>query len=227
MRSQTAFLTAGFLYLAIILLGLGAEIGIRLPLAALEPGAFAATIATEPMPFRLSILADAAMVTADIALAVMLFLILSPVDRVLAGTAALFRLIQAAILGANLLNSQAALNWALAGDGGLAKGAFDLHAAGYDLGLIFFGINSVLTAVLLLRSEAFGNWLGWLIGAAGLVYLTGSGLRILSPETAEAFAPVYLVAVVAETAFAVALLTAALRSQSAPRSVGSEVLSLC
>ena len=86
-----------------------------------------------------------------------------------------------------------------------------------DLGLIFFGINSVLTAILLVRSEAFANWLGWLLCVAGLVYLTGSTLRVLSPDMAEAFAPAYLVAVIAETAFAVALLRLGLKEPRAAR----------
>lgn len=196
---------AGLFYAAIILLGLTSELAVRLPLAGLEAGAFAPALAEAAGPFRLSIAADAAMVAADVALAGLLFLILAPVDRALAGFAALFRLIQAAILGANLLNAQAALGWAQAGEPVLARGAFDLHAAGYDMGLVFFGISSVLTAMLLLRSREFADWLGWLLGAAGLVYLAGSAIRILAPGLTEAFAPAYLVAIVAETAFAVAL----------------------
>ena len=215
MPMRTTYLTAGVAYLAIILLGLSAEIGVRLPLSTLPPEALVATLSSDPLPFRLSILADIAMIAADITLAGLLFLIFAPVDRVLAGFAALFRLIQAAILGANLLSSQAVLTWALAGEANLASVALGQHAAGYDLGLIFFGINSVLTAFLLVRSEAFGAWLGWLLGLAGLVYLTGSTLRVLSPEMAEAFAPAYLVAVIAETAFALALLRAGFRQRRA------------
>jgi len=217
MHTRTTYLMAGTVYIAIVLLGLSAEIGVRLPLSSLGPEALAATLSADPLPFRLSILADVAMIAADIVLAGLLFLIFAPVDRVLAGFAALFRLIQAAILGANLLQSQAVLTWALAGEANLAGAALGLHATGYDLGLIFFGINSLLTAILLVRSKAFANWLGWLLASAGLVYLTGSTLRVLAPDLADAFAPAYLVAVIAETAFALTLLRLGFRQQRKAR----------
>lgn len=193
--------TAGILYLTIIALGLTAEVAVRQPL-------LSATGALDgwAIPLRFAVAADAVMVAADIALAYLLWRLLAPAGRDLAAMAALFRLAQAAVIAAHLSTQYEAGLLIESGQYVLARHALHLHAAGYDFGLIFFGINSVLTGLLLIRSVDFPAWLGTLLGAAGLVYLTGSGLRLLAPGLVDGFAPAYLVAVVAETAFAVVLL---------------------
>lgn len=200
---------AGLLYLAIIALGLGGELAVRGML--IVPGDAAATataIRADPELFRLGIAADALMAVCDVALAVLLFVLLRPAGPVLALAAMVFRLVQATVIAANLLS----LHWALTilleglGPDALAAGVLGLHAVGYDIGLIFFGVNSLLVGLLLVRAAWFPAWLGVGIGAAGLVYLTGSSLRLLAPQWVEAFAPAYLVCIVAELAFALWLL---------------------
>ncbi len=206
MKHEAFSRPAGVLYLVIIVLGLTSEIAVRTPLAGLGGGDLVNAVTAGETLFRLSILADAAMVACDIALAYLLFRLLSPVNATLAGVAALFRLAQAAVIGANLTVQYDALLWVGAGQGDMARHALELHAAGYDIGLIFFGINSLLTGVLLVWTAEFSRPLGWMLGTAGIVYLTGSSLRILNPTAAEAFMPAYLIAIVAEVSFAVALL---------------------
>lgn len=201
---------AGALYLVIIVTGLTGELALRGPLVGAQPQALAAG---EPL-LRASIMADAVMISADVALAVLLFSILAPAGRLLAGLAAAFRLIQAAILGAGLTTLFSALIWSRAGQPDLALSALDLHAAGYDLGLIFFGVSSVLTGLLLIRHPDFPAWLGAMIAAAGIVYLSGSTLRVMVPAAYTLFQPAYLVAVIAETAFAVTLLAMGMRPQT-------------
>lgn len=205
--TQTAR-AAGLLYLLIIVLGLSAEIVVRQPLLALDAAGAAEAIAAGEMAFRLSIAADAVMVAADIALAFLLYVLLAPAGPGLAALAALFRLAQASVIASNLSTQYEALLFIDRGLPDLAVQSLELHGAGYDFGLIFFGINSVLTGILLVRHTGFPRPLGWLIGAAGAVYLTGSGLRLLAPDLVDVFAPAYLVAVLAETAFAVTLLRA-------------------
>lgn len=204
--TKTTFHQAGWLYLAIIVLGLGSELVVRAPLSALPADVAAARIEAGAFLFRLSIAADGLMVAADVTLAVLLYRILAPAGQSLAVLATLFRLIQAAVIAANLLNQFDALLWALGGDAEAAIHALRLHGIGYDIGLIFFGINSLLTGLLLVRSAHFQAWLGRLVQAAGAVYLTGSALVLLAPVAAEAFQPAYLIAVLAEAAFTVALL---------------------
>ena len=203
--------TAGLLYFAIILLGLTAEAALRQPLLA-TPGA----LADGATALRLAVAADTLMVAADIALAYLLWRLLAPWGYELAALAALFRLAQAAVIAAHLPTQYEALLWIGAGETDLATHAMTLHAAAYDLGLVFFGINSILTGLLLIRSATFPAWLGALLSAAGVVYLTGSALRLLAPAWVEVFAPAYLIAVVAETAFAALLLMRGLHRGRVP-----------
>ena len=208
---------AGVLYLIIIVLGIWSEAFVRSSLFIPDDpmGTTANIIGAEGL-FRLSMAADAVMVIADVALAAALFLLLRPVSAPLALTAMLFRLIQAAIIGMNLLNQDAALAII---NGGATLAAFEgaeldalaslslmLHGDGYDIGLIFFGINSLLTGALLYMSGYFPKTLGLLIAAAGLVYLTGSFLVLLAPELAGPFSMAYALPLLAETAFCLWLL---------------------
>lgn len=204
--SPAHYLTAGLLYLAIILLGLTSELAVRAPLAGLAPAEMAMRITETEEAVRLSIAADAVMVVADVALAALLFIVFAPVNGRVAAVAALFRLVQAATIAGNLSHQQAALTWALQGEADLAATSMQLHAAGYDNGLIFFGVNALLTGWLLLHHAGFSRWLAGLMGLAGATYLTGSFLRILAPDLASLFQPAYLVAIIAETAFMVLLL---------------------
>lgn len=118
-----------------------------------------------------------------------------------------FRLAQAAVLGLNLVHLDRAL--ALAHNTALEVGQRDAlvselleaHAAGYDLGLLFFAINCLLVAVLLVRSRVVPRVIGLGVGAAGVVYLVGSVLRIVAPALVEVVAPAYAIPLLAELGF--------------------------
>jgi hypothetical protein len=200
---------AGVLYLGIIVLGIWSELAVRAPLAVPgDPAATLTNIREAAALLRLSLAADTLMAVFDVALAVLLFVLLRPVDPLLALMAMAFRLIQAAVIGATLLNQQAALLVLGAGDvtPELAALFLDLQSHGYDLGLIFFGVNSLLTGYLVVRSGFLPRLIGAGLAAAGVVYLTGSYLLFLAPGFADAFAPAYAVPLVAEAAFCLWLL---------------------
>ena len=88
----------------------------------------------------------------------------------------------------------------------LALVFLDLHGHGYDLGLVFFGVNSLIMGLLVWQSGHFARVFGAGLAIAGLVYLIGSGLRFFAPEWSPAFAPAYLLTILAETAFCFRLL---------------------
>lgn len=200
---------AGALYLVIIIAGVGSEVLLRAPLSvAGDPEATAQGILAALPQFRLSIAADAIMAMADVALAGLLFVLFRPVSATLSLMAMTFRLVQAAILGMNLLHLQEVtmiLGAGLPAD--MAVLSLEAHAQGYDIGLIFFGINSVLTGYLIVRSGFLPRTIGFLLGGAGLVYLTGSALRILAPAAVPAFEMAYVLPLVAESAMALWLIT--------------------
>ncbi len=204
---QRTLTSAGAVYVAIIVLGIGGEVALRAPLIGDNAAETAANITAAPSMLTLSILADALMVVFDVALTALLAVLLAPVSFTLAALIVAFRLIQAAVLSSNLLLLQAAT----LGPIEQMHDALTRHAYGYDLGLLFFGVATVLTAMAMRSWHVVPNWLSPLLGAAGLVYIMGSLLRIVAPELYEIFVLAYLVPVVAETAFAITLLAAGLR----------------
>ena len=203
---------AGLLYLLIIVAGLGAELALRGPLIDLGDAAgTAAAILSAPGQFRLAIAADLVMALCDAGLAILLYLIFRAASPGLALSAMVFRLIQTVLIAANLMAMQTA--WLLisrgddfVGANALALMFLDLHGHGYDLGLVFFGINSLIMGVLVWRSGLFARGFGVGLAIAGSVYLVGSGLRFFAPELSSAFAPAYGLTIIAETAFCLRLM---------------------
>ena len=210
---------SGWLYLTIIVCGIGAEVALRGPLVDFTSAeSTAAAIRGAGLTFPLAIVADVVMAVADAALAILLFVLFRPVAPTLALAAMVFRLVQAVLIAANLMNMQAA--WLLLTGGqdlgglagtdveAIALTFLNLHAHGYDLGLVFFAINSFLTGALIWKSGFFPKAIGVGIVAAGAVYLIGSSLRFLAPEVFEVFVPAYGITVLTETAFCLFLLLA-------------------
>lgn len=205
---------AGLFYLVIIVCGIGGSALVREPLmVAGDAAQTAANLRAHSGMFRLSILADAVMALSDVALAVSLFFLLRPVDTVLSALALSFRLVQASILGLNLLNLQRALE--LASDAALDGTTRDAwvmsllraHGAGYDFGLFFFGINCLAVGALLWRMRPAARALGVLVAGSGLVYLAGSTAQVVAPGLRAALEALYLLPLVAESALCVWLLS--------------------
>ena len=197
---------AGVLYLVIIVCGVGGQGLIREPLLAETAAQTVRNLVDAELAFRLSILADLAMVLADVGLGVLLYLLLAPVNRVLSLAAMAFRLAQAAALGLNLVNLHQAVtiatstSFAAGQRDALVVSLLDAHAAGYDLGLVFFAVNCLLVGLLVARARFLPRALGYGIAVSGVVYLVGSAARFVAPELAAALAPAYVIPLLAETA---------------------------
>ncbi len=210
-RARQARVT-GLLYLVIIITGLGAELGLRGPLIDLQDAASTAhAILSAPERFHLAIAADLVMALSDAGLAILLFLIFRAIAPGLALSAMVFRLIQTVIIAVSLM--ALLTSWLILTRMSEAVSApefalvfLDLHAHGYDLGLVFFGVNSVIMGLLVCRSGLFARIFGVGLMIAGLTYLTGSGLRFFAPDLSSAFAPAYGLTILAETAFCLRLL---------------------
>ena len=72
--------------------------------------------------------------------------------------------------------------------------------------MIFFGINCLLTGYLVIRSGFLPRFIGALVIAAGLVYLTGSFILFLAPALSAGFEIAYLIPLIAELSFCLWLL---------------------
>ncbi len=207
--------TAGFAWLVIIAAGVFAEFYVRGSLiVAGDAGATAANIRTAEGLFRLGIVGDLIMLVADISAALLLYWLLRPVNRGLAQLAALFRLLQAALIGANLHYLVDALQL-LTGSGAglsdaarqaLALGALGAQSVGYDLGLVFFAFALFTLGTLFFKSRYVPRIFALLLALGGVVYLTGSLVATLAPVHVGMLEPAYLVPFFAELATALWLL---------------------
>ena len=208
---------AGLLYLLIIIFGVSSEALIRSGL--IVPGnetATASNILASQGLFRMGFVTDSVMFLCDVGLAVLLFILLKPVSKTLALTALFFRLTQTAVIAVNLLNYHAAMllltrpGYAAAFEPSqlhsLTSMFLDLHAHGYDLGLIPFGVHCIILGYLILKSLYIPKTLGILMMAGGVTYLVGSYTRFLFPEYVAAVSPIYVVARVSESALCLWLL---------------------
>jgi hypothetical protein len=214
----------GLLYLLIIVFGISGEVLIRSSLIVSDnANQTASNILQSQTLFRVGFVADSIMLLADVAIAVVFYVLLKPVNKILSLTAATFRLMQATILGLNLLNYYAAL-LLLTGAGyiatfegndlnSLAMFFLNLHSHGYDLGLIFFGVSNLILGYLVFKSKYFPAILGIGLIAAGMVYLSGSYVRFVLPNHVSFMEPMYIVPLIAELSFCLWLLIKGVRAQ--------------
>jgi len=191
---------AGVLYLVNIACGLFGEIFVRGHLVvAGDAAATAHRIMTSEFLFRCGIAGDLIMHISDVPMAVIFYVLLRPVSRDLSLLAALFGMLQTAILCANKLNLVAVLlllggsNYLRAFDSNqlqaLASLSLALHEHGFGIGLIFFGVSCIVTGYLMFRSEYFPKTLGVLQAVAGVCYLINSFAQILNPSLADKMFP--------------------------------------
>ena len=190
---------AGALYVLIIFCGLTAELALRGPAVA------AADMNPHVPALRLSLVADLVMLLADIALALLFFHLLRPFGAGLAQAAMVFRLGQAALIGAALVLFSVVPALVQQGQADLARLFVSLHANGYDIGLVLFGINAFLMAALLSRT-LIPRVLPPMLMASGAVYIAGGVLRLVAPDAVALLEPAYLICIVTESALAIWLL---------------------
>ena len=134
----------------------------------------------------------------DLATALVLYILLKPVNKGLALLAAFFRFAEATILGINMLNHYAAFLVLSGADyltlfdpsqlHGVVLLLLDMHRSGYLIGQVFFGFHCFFLGYLLFKSGYFPRILGVFLIAASFGYLIESFAYFLLPnhETVEA-----------------------------------------
>jgi Domain of unknown function (DUF4386) len=205
----------GVLYLLIIAAGLFAEALVRNRLVV--PGDAAATarnITDHAFMFRIGIAADLSTFVCAVALTVILYVLLKPVNRNAALLMLGFNLVQDATGGLNALNAYRPLQ--LLGGAAylnvfsreqleaMALLSVNTHSVGFAVALMFFGCSCVALGYLTFTSDFLPKALGVLMAIAGACYLTNSAALILSPRLASVLFPSILVpAFIGELLFAV------------------------
>ncbi len=191
----------GWMYLAIIALGLFGEAWVRGSLVVGgDPAATAANIQGAASLWRLGVAGDLLMHVLDVPLIVILYLLLRPVSPGLALLSAVFNVVQTAVLAANKLTLLAPV-FLLEGSAnalpaevaqGLAYVAIKAHGYGFGIGLVFFGFACLVRGYLITRCDYLPRTLGYLLLAAGACYLVNSFALLLSPGLASALFPLIL-----------------------------------
>ena len=151
---------SGVFYLIIIISGLYSGIIIREGLIDLSnPAQTLQQIIENQHTYRLGFLSDTIMVIADVVISIFFYFLLVKVNQLVAVLATVFRLIQSAILGANLINLFQPIiliqNTGLMSDNqivNLQQGLINqlqVFDYGYLISGVFFAINCLLMAGIL------------------------------------------------------------------------------
>lgn len=220
----------GMAYLGIIATGVFAEFAVRGSLVVEDDAvATARNIADAPALFGVGIGADLVMVALDVVVALGLLRLLRDVSERRARLATGFRLVQGGVIALNLVNLVTALRLAdraVGADGAIAAGpaadvlaAVERHALGYDLGLVAFGVSSLVLGRLLSMVPGVSRLLAVGMVVTGGVYLVGSFAALFAPDLSTVIDPFYGIAFVVELAFAIRLITRGL----APRPLAAPV----
>lgn len=201
---------AGFIYLAIILLGLFGEVAVRGTLVVGgDAAATAANISASPLLWRAGIAGDLLMQVLDIPQIVIFYFLLRPVSESLALLAAFFNLIQTAVLALNkvtlmvpllLLDSAASPGSLPVHDiEALSYLAIRLHDRGFAIGLLFFAFTCLILGYQIYKSGYLPKFLGVLMQLAGISYLVNTMVLILAPALMPSLFPgVFVLAFVGE-----------------------------
>ncbi len=208
---------AGLLYLIVGITG-GFAQGFRQSLVVPDDvAATANNIAESAMLFRVSFVADLVNITVFLLLAFALYQLLKPVNQQIAATFVIFNAVAVAIMGANLLNHFAAMLVASEPEYASAFGTessealvlffAQLHAQGYLIAGIFFGLWLLPLGYLVYRSGYFPRVLGIMLMVGCFGYLTDAFVTSLFPSVGATVGLIFRwVASIAEISFLLWLL---------------------
>jgi len=183
---------AGVFYLITIIMGLFAEVFVRGALVVRDdPAATAANILAHQPLYRFGLAADLIMLACYVAVTLLFYGLFKPVGRSLSLLAALFSLVGIAVLAVNSLNHLAPLVFLGNADylgafettqlQALALISLKLHARGYSIASVFFGIYCLMIGYLVFRSGFLPRLVGALMALGGLSFLTSSFATFLLP----------------------------------------------
>ena len=194
----------GLLYLIIIAGGLFGEAFIRNKvIIPSDAEATAAHLKTPESLWRFGLAGEFFMLTCTVVLALILYVLLRPVNGDLALLAVFFNLISVAVEAGNELQLLAALSplgnaaylAAFTPEQLQAMTSLSLKAYGYGFGasLVFFGTECLVLGYLIFRSGYMPRLIGVLMSVAGLCYLTNSFVLYASPALSNMLFPAILI----------------------------------
>jgi len=200
---------AGVLYLMIIVIGFSSEFFVRDKLVmAGDVTATANNIASSESLWRTSIACELILLVCAVALTLIFYVLLRPVNKNHALLAVLFNIVEFPIEAVSKLCLLAALFFSGSADylkafeprqlHALVKISLKLHDYGFGIDLVFFGFACLVYGYLLFRSGYLPRTLGVLMAIAGLSYLANSFTLILAPAYAGRISPILVLALIGE-----------------------------
>lgn len=170
------------LLLIAVLAGIG-NFGSLTPLiTAGDAATTAQAIAGAEQQFRVGVLLMLAAAALDIVVAAALLIVLKPVNRSIAVTAAWFRVAYSAVFVVAIAQLGTVPN--LLDQPEIAMNAIDAYLMIWRTGLVLFAVHLVLVGYLVFRSRIMPRWLGVLVAIAGLGYLIdGVGVILIADYT--------------------------------------------
>ncbi len=224
----------GVLYLLIIVGGLFGEAFVRNGLiVAGDATATAANIRSMESLWRFGIALEFFMLTCTVVLALILFILLRPVNRDLALLAIFFNLVTVAVEAVNEQQLVAAL--LPLGNAGylsvfapeqldvMASLSVTAYSYGFGVSLIFFGCECLVLGYLIFRSGYLPKTVGVLMQIAGLCYLTNSFALLLAPTFANQIFPTILIpAFVGEASLCLWLIVKGVNAEKWKAQVGTQ-----
>ena len=170
----------GWVYLAVIALGIFAEFYVRGRIVVHgDPVATAQKLAAAETLWRAGMVANLLGGALYIVVTLMLYALLKPVNERLSLLAAFFSVAGCAMTGINVLLDYAALSFT--SRPAALHTVLSLHLPGYCVSLAFFGFYCTLLGYLTFRSTYFPKYVGILLLAGGPCYVINSCMVLLAP----------------------------------------------
>jgi len=176
--------TTGLLYLVVVVFGMFSPIVLETLVVPGDASATAQNVLGSLTLFQVSLVSWLLIVVVDVAISVLLFSLLEPVERTLSLAAAAFRIVYSAMLGAFLLSLfdgllvltglERATRPIMPDAPSQALYHFETFSAGFSLALVFFGVHLLVLGPLLHRSRYVPRALSVLLTVAGVGYIVDS-----------------------------------------------------
>lgn len=193
----------GLLYLIIIVFGIIGEAFVRNPLIVSgDATATAERIRASEFLWRVGIADELVLLICAIALTLVFYVLLRPVNKHLALLATLFNMVSLAVEAVSSTHLMATLsplanaNYLKAIDPRQLNALAYLSAKSWEIGfgvaLVFFGCTCLILGYLIFKSGYLPRVIGVLMQIAGVSYLTNSFALILSPSLAHVLFPAIL-----------------------------------
>ncbi len=224
---------AGVLYLFIIVAGIFNEAFVLDKL--IVSGDATATvnnIRASELLYRIGISGTIIMLACAVAVALIFYVLLRPVSRPLALLATSFNLVSISVdlvgklslFTVLLFSGDAAYLQSFEPDQlhALAYVSLRVHSVGYNISLVFFGINCLIWGYLIFKSGYFPKTLGILMVICGICYIANSFAWFLAPAIAGGLFPAILLpCLVAEASLCLWLMVKGVRLEQWKQRAGS------